>query len=88
MLLNISTFIFQLEITVLNTDISPKSVLYLNVTGPPLSKVGFLAVDKAVYQISVTEILLKVTFNTVNLNLNQCSLFFVYYFHSQKIIAS
>jgi hypothetical protein len=32
------TFIFQLEISVLNTDISPKSVLYLNVTGPPLSK--------------------------------------------------
>lgn len=42
----------ELEITVLNTDISPKSVLNLNVTGPPLSKVGFLAVDKAVYQIS------------------------------------
>ena len=38
------TFIFQLDISVLNTDISPKSVLYLNVTGPPLSKVGFLPI--------------------------------------------
>ena len=47
MLLNISTFIFQLEISVLNTDISPKSVFNLNVSGPPLSKVGFLALCDA-----------------------------------------
>jgi len=44
MLLTIFSFIFQLEITVLNADISPTSVLNLNVTGPPLSKVGFHAI--------------------------------------------
>ncbi|XP_063409247.1 venom factor-like [Mytilus trossulus] len=42
----------ELEIMVPNTEVSPKSVLTINVTGPPLSKVGFLAIDKAVYQIS------------------------------------
>jgi hypothetical protein len=77
MLLNISTFIFQLEITVLNTDISPKSVLYLNVTGPPLSKVGFLAVDKAVYQISDKNRMQK---KKVNLFLRS------YYFLGMKIV--
>jgi hypothetical protein len=77
MLLNISTFIFQLEITVLNTDISPKSVLYLNVTGPPLSKVGFLAVDKAIYQISDKNRMQK---KKVNLFLRS------YYFLGMKIV--
>jgi hypothetical protein len=70
-------FIFQLEITVLNTDISPKSVLYLNVTGPPLSKVGFLAVDKAVYQISDKNRMQK---KKVNLFLRS------YYFLGMKIV--
>ena len=70
-------FIFQLEITVLNTDISPKSVLNLNVTGPPLSKVGFLAVDKAVYQISDKNRMQK---KKVNLFL-RC-----YYFLGMKIV--
>lgn len=42
----------ELELVVPNVQVSPQSVMTFNVTGAPNSSIGFLAVDKALYQIS------------------------------------